>query len=255
MRRWNANQVVLFLLATVLLLAGMDIGRRLVAEEPEVAAPKPPSPDPAFKVGDPAPDFVLPDERGHPRRLTELVKGDTILTFSCGCNHCREFQSYLAQLYKTLGSKVPAVISINTTHPDAHEAWLRETKLKQTFLYGKHSAPELLPYRGAPCPRAFRLDGEAKVRYIGPSPAQPATNYVSVAYDMAEELDFKIPGRPGATGKHTAPRIDHPEPLPTSTEAPTELLPTEPMTPPGPSTRPQSSTLPPGHHPGDGHNH
>jgi hypothetical protein len=238
MRRVNANQIVLGLLALVLLLVGIDVGRRLVAGDPDAPPPpQPPSFDPAFKEGDRAPDFVLPDEKGQPRRLSELVKGDTVLTFSCGCNNCRQFQTYLGKLAKLLGPKAPSVISVNTTRPEAHEAWARDTELKQTFLYGKHDLPDTAPYKGEPCPRAFRLNGRGEVLHIGVSPGQPGQNATSVSYDLAKAYDFKVPGD-DTPGKRPAPKAEGPLPLPMEM--------TNPKGPPQIGSTPGERPLPPG---------
>jgi hypothetical protein len=41
----------------------------------------------------------------------------------------------MGNLMALLGKKAPHVVSINTTRPEGLEAWLRDTMLKQKFLY------------------------------------------------------------------------------------------------------------------------
>jgi peroxiredoxin len=75
----------------------------------------------ALKVGDPAPDFILPDAQGEPVRLRALLdKGPVLLVFYRGgwcpyCNlHLRGFQSRLPA-FRELGA---TVIAISPQLPD-----------------------------------------------------------------------------------------------------------------------------------------
>jgi peroxiredoxin len=191
-RRMNSNTWILIVLGVVLLLIGIDLGRNLLAGgNPEQAEAEKPNTTPDFKVGDKAPDFALPDEKGQQRHLHEVVKGDTILTFSCGCNTCKTFQTYLGTLAKMLGPKAPHVVSVNTTKPEGREAWVRDTKLKQSFLYAKsHTEGIIAKYHGHPCPRAFRLAKNLEVKWIGPSPPQMATPD-QMGMEIAGQLGFR----------------------------------------------------------------
>ena len=77
-------------LGILLALVVGEVGREIV-----LGMEKPPAPakkaepthtyDPAFHKGDPAPDFTLPDRDGKPHRLSQLVRRDTLLFFTCGC--------------------------------------------------------------------------------------------------------------------------------------------------------------------------
>jgi peroxiredoxin len=69
----------------------------------------------ALKVGDPAPDFILPDAQGEPVRLRALLdKGPVVLVFYRGgwcpyCNlHLRGFQRGL-EAFRELGATVVAI--------------------------------------------------------------------------------------------------------------------------------------------------
>lgn len=186
-RRWNANTLVLTILGTILLLVGIDIGRRLVAGPVSEKPPEPVSATPSFKVGDLAPDFTMNDGKRQPHKLSDLVKRDTLLTFSCGCNQCKEYQTWTGKILPPMGKDVPDVISLNTTSPDSAEAWKRDTKLPQLMLYGSHTEGPIGQYQGHPCPRAFRLSKDRKVTWIGGSRKEGRT-IQQLGMELAQEL-------------------------------------------------------------------
>ena len=69
----------------------------------------------ALKVGDPAPDFILPDAHGEPVRLYSLLRdGHVVVVFYRGgwspyCNlHLRGFQHRLSQ-FRELGAQIVAI--------------------------------------------------------------------------------------------------------------------------------------------------
>jgi len=128
---------------------------------------------PTFRVGDPAPEFSLPDATGKVRQLSSVVKGDTLLCFLCGCNLCRQMQINLGIMLRDIPAP-PAVISVTTAPVESEAAWKRDTELPQTMLYDSKEAgkPVSKQYRGDPCPRVFRLAADRSVTWIGPSPAQ-----------------------------------------------------------------------------------
>jgi hypothetical protein len=209
--RWNANHLLLAALLVVLALVGVDVGRRLVAspslpaDVDATAAEMMRDPTPKFKVGDPAPDAMLDDARKVKHSLLSLVEGDTVITFSCGCNRCRSMQEFLAKKVFPKLETPPKVISINTPGREAAEAaWRRDTGLKQAFLYGNHRSPELMPYKGDPCPRVFRVNADRTVRFIGlsPTPESPVEDAMAqVAREFgvkAEPLRQEVPVTPSS---------------------------------------------------------
>lgn len=237
-KRWNANTWTLAVLGGILLLVGIDVGRRMVAGPVPPEAAKPSSVAPDFKVGDLAPDFTLPDAKGKQQKLSELVKRDTLLSFSCGCNQCREFQTWTGRIMPMLGKDAPDVITVNTTQPDAADSWRRDTKLKQTMLFGSHTEGPVAAYHGSPCPRSFRLDGDRKVQWIGGSRAE-GRMVMDLSMDLAQE--FKVAER----GK--LPRMEW------QSDGPTASPFARPAGDAGPKL--DSSGLPQGQGPNDGHNH
>jgi hypothetical protein len=254
-RRWNANTWVLVIFGTVILLVGIDIGRRAVQGRPvETPEDKRASAAPPFKVGDVSPDFTLPDNKGVNRSLAELVKGDTVLTFSCGCNSCREMQTYMGKLQRALGPKAPAFMSVTSSLPETEESWVRDTRLKQTILYQPKGGTTIDEWKGHPCPRNFRLDASRKVTYIGPSPSEGKT-VDTQAYDIAENLGFATKGTAQA-GQKQAPRLQLPAPsfpMPTPVSAfppPSGHAPGAPTAPGAPGADPHAGH---NHAPGEGH--
>jgi len=213
-KRWSANTWVVVILFSLIGLISIDIGRHLLmgdkAEPMEPA--KKPTTEPTFKVGDKAPDFTLPDKTGRQQSLSKLVKGDTMLWFTCGCSNCREMQTYMAKLTKQLGSKAPAVLNVTTMVPDREETWYRDTGLKQTILYEANAGGPLGEiYHGHPCPRFFRLKPDRTVTMIGKSPStMPDMNVIGT--DLAHDLGFQVRGEKPVPGKLSAPPPNFPLP-------------------------------------------
>lgn len=212
-RRWTANTWLLTVLMVVLCLIGIDVGRRMAAGPiPETEQFPKQDATPKFKVGDVAPSFTLPDGKQVKRTFPKMVKRDTLLVFSCGCNQCREFQTYLGMVEKKLGPQAPDIISVNSTQPEAAAAWVRDTGLKQTMLYGGHGGGETLAYHGSPCPRAFRVSPDHRVRYIGQSRADHVPVQL-IGRDVARELGLnsgndktsKLPPAPQMEWRSDAP--------------------------------------------------
>src|SRR5687767_4183974 len=120
----SATQWLVIGLAVLALLVGGEWVIRSLRPAPKVETTvKPPDPSmvPEFKVGDPAPDFTLPDSKEVPHRLSDLVKRDTLLCFTCGCSSCLDVQGYMGILTKRLGSRAPKVVSVSTM-PKEREA-------------------------------------------------------------------------------------------------------------------------------------
>jgi hypothetical protein len=192
-KRWGANTWLLIVLVTIIGLVGIDIGRRMFAGPVPVVPPEPVGGPPEFEVGDRVPEVTLPDETGKEQHLRDLIKRDTLLAFSCGCSQCEGYQVYLSKVFAKVKGETPEVVSINTTMPDSHEAWLRKTNLPQKFLYTQSlSSKDLKPFRGHPCPRAFRIAADDSVTWIGSSPANAPTPEL-LGVEVAREFGFRSP--------------------------------------------------------------
>jgi hypothetical protein len=242
-RRWSSNTWILLALTAILVVIGVDVGRRALSQASAVdPAAARAAMEPSFKVGDRAPDFTLPDAGGVKRTFSKLVKGDTLLNFSCGCNNCRNIQSYLGELTPKMGAKAPAVITVATSPPEAEKAWIRDTRLKQTVLYDGPEKTVGGLYQGHPCPRVFRIKPDRTVAWIGPSPASMGAMapmmMIPMAYAIAGELGFDEPGGLKQPGKPAAPVAKFPN-----------------TPPPVSAFNPPSAPAAPQHGPGDGHGH
>jgi hypothetical protein len=200
--RWNANTVLLSVFVLILLGAGVDYGRRVLGgtkSEPAAPtagqAPKVSPYTPAFKVGDVAPDFALPDAKKAVHKLSELVKGKTMLFFACGCQNCKQVQTWLATLKGGKKSEVPPVITITSAPPEAEESWFRDTGLEQTMLYyTKGVSPDPMEiYKGKPCPRIYVLNPDRTVKFIGSSMDEVQNGTRGIGMEMAKEFHVDPP--------------------------------------------------------------
>lgn len=158
---------------------------------------------PPFRVGDLAPDFQLPDAQGRQHSLRSELRGDTLLCMLCGCEQCRQMQTYLGVMIRSLGSRAPAVLSVTTAPPEAEAAWKRDTKLSQVMLYDSKEAgkPVIQQYRGDPCPRVYRLAADRRVTWIGPSPAVVGT-MDEFGEALARNLGYRLSQKPPASNPH-----------------------------------------------------
>jgi hypothetical protein len=129
-----------------------------------------------------------------------------------------------------MGKDAPPVVTITSMPAAGEAAWIRDTKLKQTFLFQPHEGdpaekvayddmmrqlkgkdvPTLTDlYKGHPCPRIYRMDKGLKVTYIGPSNADapdPISAGPYLAYDVARDMEFALPGQK-PKGKLVAPQF------------------------------------------------
>jgi hypothetical protein len=193
--RWSANTWLLIVLFAVLILTGVDVGRRMMLGAAVERKQTENLLAPAFKVGDLAPDFALPDKAGKPHKLSEMVKGDTLLCFTCGCNNCRTAQTYLANLLRKSRVAKPDVMTVTTQKPEFEERYIEQTGLQQRFLYVGTNIEVMERYKGHPCPRFFRLNGARKVTWIGPSLAEyPEGGLAMVGIETARQLGFRAAG-------------------------------------------------------------
>lgn len=208
MRKLNANQWVLVVVVVLLVAIGIDLTRKVLMGDNASAAP--PRKEDSILVGQAAPDFTLPDEKGKDRTLASLVKGPTLLTFSCGCSSCRQMEGYLGKLQKTKGSGFPAVITVSSADPASYKAWKRDTSLKGLMLYDRSEATEIIQmYNGHPCPRLYLMDGDRQVTWRSVSLSDfemPEIGLEEMSRTAALELGFSDPNEP-QPGKPPAPSM------------------------------------------------
>ena len=210
--RWIAAAVI----AVVVGLVAVDLAQRYLGQVSDQQTRETLGDyNPPFHVGDPAPDFSLPDAGGKRRNLASLVRRDTLLCLLCGCDRCRQMQTYLGKMLKSLGTQAPTVVSISSAPPDSEAAWKRDTGVPQTMVYDSKAAgvPVIQQYRGEPCPRIYRLSADRKVTWIGPSPTQVKSMDdwgQALARQLGVSLSGATPGASGINFASLAPRCcDH----------------------------------------------
>ncbi|CAB9497211.1 Thiol-disulfide oxidoreductase ResA [Seminavis robusta] len=96
-----------------------EVGELLLAKTEELA--KSGVVESAIKVGDKAPDFVLPDVEGNPVSLAELrAKGPVVLTFYRGswCPYCNITVHNLQQYMSKFQAKGATLVAISPELPD-----------------------------------------------------------------------------------------------------------------------------------------
>jgi hypothetical protein len=148
---------------------------------------------PEFGLGALAPDFTLPDRSGKMHHLASMVRGDTLLWFTCGCSNCIDLQGYLATLLHAMPGARPQVITVTTMPPEREDTYFRDTGLHQTLLYESKGGSLMTRYRGHPCPRIYRLASDRRITWISPSPR--VVPYIDViGHQLAEKLGFQEPG-------------------------------------------------------------
>lgn len=196
-------------LLLVLIVIAAEVGLRFSAQAGSGPAPSSIyAPD--FSVGDPAPDFTLPDRHNKPHRLSDLVRRDTLLFFTCGCANCIDLQTYTGILVKRMGAAAPDLITVTTMPKEREESYYRDTQLKQHLLYEPKEGPVMALYRGHPCPRIYRLRGDRTVSWIGTSPGD--TPFVqAIGNELAANLGFEPERemRPEFPDSPPAPSLEH----------------------------------------------
>jgi thiol-disulfide isomerase/thioredoxin len=104
------------------------------------------SPQPALKVGDPAPAVRRPDVRGAPRTLDEW-RGKLVLVnfWASWCEPCREEMPLLARTQQRLAAKGLQIVGIANDSADATRAFLAHTPVDYPILIDDPAAGEDLP--------------------------------------------------------------------------------------------------------------
>ncbi len=92
---------------------------------------------PPLGVGDPFPDFMLPDHAGNPRRLSELVAGDpTALHFYRGwwCPKEQRYFRRLLELQEEAEVAYVRMVSVSVDPPEVTAAFRAGLGARWTFL-------------------------------------------------------------------------------------------------------------------------
>ncbi len=245
--RMSANNWLLLVLGLVILAVGFDAFRGMQKSTLEQvdASQKPEDYNPPFKKGEVIPEIGLagnekgtdgkglPDVDGKPRRLADLVKKDTLITFACGCAACKAYQTFLGEVLPKLGPNRPDVVTITTQRPEGEKAWKRDTKLPQVILYEPSQGVTGKLYRGHPCPRGFFVDGQLRAKWWTDN--------------------MEIVKAPDVIGTTTAKELGLPDKMPKVEAGSPGVVVGPEAAAPSPGIGPNA--VPAGHGPGDGHGH
>jgi peroxiredoxin len=195
-RRWNANTWVLAVLAFLVAMIGVEACRQMLAENHQMAMQVKEQEDSMIdrhKPGEVGPDFTLPDSHKRKHSLSSLVANDTLVCFTCGCNNCRAFQTYLSEVLAKMGPNAPKVVTVTTARPEGEAEYRREVPLKHTILYDSpnHETPgrPIDEYQGHPCPRIYRMDAKRRIKWLSRS-MEFMPSVMVAERDVAEELGF-----------------------------------------------------------------
>jgi peroxiredoxin len=192
---WSANTWVALVLGAIVLITAIDLGRRAVMGDQKSKIGASTALGGGVPVGETAPEFTLPDNRGNQVSLSKLVKGDTILGFYCGCNNCRSIVTYLGELKKKMSARKVDFIGVVTFKPDYEKAWIRDTGLHEKLLYDSKATAVMDIYEGHPCPRVYRIDANRKIEWVSPSP-RDLPLMPEFGRLIASDLGFSSPGNP-----------------------------------------------------------
>jgi peroxiredoxin Q/BCP len=148
-----------------------------------------------LKIGDKAPDFVLPDKEGRPFRLSEVIGKKAIVLyfypkdFSPGCtSEACAFRDYY-EVFKELGAEV---IGISSDSKDTHNSFSRKYNLPFILLSDKGGeVRKLYGVRSTlfiPGRVTFIIDKEGIIRYVFSSQLNPK-KHVEVAIKVIKEIN------------------------------------------------------------------
>ena len=130
----------------------------------------------ALRIGDVAPDFVLPGVDGNVHQLNDFrVKPVLVVVFSC--NHCPYVQAYesrLVAIQRDFGDRGAQLVAINSNdHVNYPEDSFEQMKLRAkaqgyNFPYLRDQSQDVARKYGAThTPQLFVFDRQRQLRYTG----------------------------------------------------------------------------------------
>lgn len=153
--------------------------------------------------GEPAKDFGLPGDDKKIHRLSDLKGKEFVLTFYCGCGECRSFTKELVRCYKESGRQVPTFsVFVPGWSPGGTKAWIEQTGAHFTYVYSKDHPEILEEWHGTPCPKAYVIGKDQKIRYASETPMVEHND--AMVADIAKMLALKYtptPKKPATTKK------------------------------------------------------
>ncbi len=207
--------------AVFLLVLVIIVGERVASSLKPPPAPPRPMWAPNFDVGNPAPDFELPDAKGKKHRLKELTQGATFVGFAGNDEQSVRLFRYLGILRKRMGQYAPKFVTVATFSPEEEAEFRRRTDLPQTILYEQKNGAIATEWKADPAPRIYSLSREGIVRSLGLSPRE--ASMVGIANTAALDMGFKGPNSPDVDKRAPAPEgLDATHPLAQAAGSPTQ---------------------------------
>jgi peroxiredoxin len=159
-----------------------------------------------LELGTAAPDFSLPDTRGHTVSLHDFNDAKALLVVFM-CNHCpyvKHVLDGLLKLAKEYQRRDVAVVGINSndidSYPDDRPEKMAEVARQKgfTFPYLYDATQEVAKrYRAACTPDFFLFDEDRKLVYRGQmDDSRPGTNVPVTGADLRAALDTVLQDRP-----------------------------------------------------------
>lgn len=156
-------------------------------------------------IGTEAPDFSLPDTRGHIVSLQKFKNAPALLIIFM-CNHCpyvKHVQRELAQLASQYQAKGVAVVGINSNDAEAFPDDSPEMMVKDAerfcyaFPYLYDETQEVAKaYMAACTPDFFLFDGNQRLVYRGQmDDSRPGTNIPVTGNDLRKAIDAILEGK------------------------------------------------------------
>ncbi len=130
----------------------------------------------AVRVGDPAPDFELPDLKGQTQRLSEYLGRTVVINFwTTWCPPCREEMPALQQAFEKFQDQGFVVLAVNWTAADDKDQigpYVQELGLTFPILLDTESqvSEGLFSVLGLPTSVFVGRDGKVREVFIGPIP-------------------------------------------------------------------------------------
>jgi peroxiredoxin Q/BCP len=161
----SGNAWVCTIITVVLLASGAEQAYRAMVDKP-----KPPEvtyQQVGPQLGDPAPDFALPDEKGKQYRLAQFRGKPLVVSFYCGCSKCETIAKTLTPWQK---QKNVAMVGLVTFKPEYMNEFRQKTGVRYPLLLDPNKEVGAR-WDSMICPRVWVLDKNGRV--VTTNPQEP----------------------------------------------------------------------------------